>query len=371
MKRSKRLWVGGIALFVIILLTLLAAPSSSKINSGSTYNRAPDGYGAWYAFMQKQGVAVARWQKPFPELYVQKRPITLLQVNSYTTAFQLDSQEQKWIEKGNNLVILGVYEQVTAAEFSTMQKSLVGDIKIDTTRRRTIATGEKASLSDRFGAIVWEKQYGKGKVVFSTTPHLAANAYQNNISNFQYLADLVKEKGKTLLVDEYIHGYKDNSVKQSEREGNLLSYLAKTPLFPALLQLSILLLTLIWALNRRFEKPVALKTPIIDNSEAYILALAGVLQKAESRDFVIEMVGKEEQKQLQKALLLGQEPLDNQTIINAWIQQTGNSATELEAVLNLQSQKHRISEKDLINWLQQWQTLRVEYERNPFSLNSP
>lgn len=359
MKRSSRaLFIGGIVLAVIILLTLIAAPSTSTINSGSTYSHSPDGYGAWYTFMLQRGTDIKRWQKPFEDLKAERRPVTLIQISSRPQEPGLDTEQQEWVERGNNLVILGIREQVTAANFSTLQKYRNGYIKIDTRRRRLLAAREKASLGDNFGAIVWEKQYGKGKAIFSTTGYLAANAYQDYLSNFQYLSDLVKEKDNLLFVDEYIHGYKDLSVRKSEQEGDLLSYFAKTPLFPALVQIGVILLVLIWAQNRRFEKPVALDTPVVNNSQAYIEALAGVLQKAQSSNFVIEMVGKEEQLQLQKALGLGLELLDTQTLINAWMQQKGDGAAELKAVLQLQSQKRRISEKDLINWLHKWQTLR-------------
>ncbi|MFH7028512.1 MAG: DUF4350 domain-containing protein [Heteroscytonema crispum UTEX LB 1556] len=359
MKRSNRLaWLGAIALLVIILLTSVSAPSNTKINSGSTYSRAPDGYGAWYAFMQQRGTTIKRWQKPMGDLTAQKRPATLLQINSYLLSPQINLHQQEWLEQGNNLVILGVGEKVTAANFSTLQKSSAGDVKIETRRRRELKSDEQISLGDRFGAVVWEAKRGQGKVVFATTPFLAANAYQDNLSNFKYLADLVSKKDNIIFVDEYIHGYKDADVKESEGKGDIFSYLTKTPLFPMFLQTGVLLLVLIWAQNRRFGKPVALKTPQIDNSQAYIQALAGVLQKAESSDFVVEMVGKEEQLQLQKGLGLGQVLVDSQTLVNAWVQQTGKSAAELEEVLKLQSRKSRMSERELLSWLEKWQNLR-------------
>lgn len=359
MKRSNRLaWIGAIALGVMVLLSFFAAPTSSNINSGSTYNRAPDGYGAWYAYMEKQKTGIKHWQKPFSDLNTEKRPITLLQINSRLSDSGLYDDEKQWLEKGNNLVILGVGAVSTAADFTTMQKSPRGDVKIETRRRRRLKTQEKVSLGDRFGAVVWEENYGQGKAIFSTTPYLAANAYQDYQSNFQYLSDLVSQKGHLLFVDEYIHGYKEASVRKTEGKGDLLSYFIKTPVFPAFVQAGILLLVLIWSQNRRFGKPVALDTPVVDNSEAYIKALAGVLQKAKSSDFVVEMVGKAEQLQLQKALGLGQELLDQQTIVNAWVQQTGIPPTELEEVLKRQSQKRRMSESELLSWLGKWQTLR-------------
>lgn len=360
MKRSNRVrWLGAIALGVIVLLILIAAPSTNKLNSGSTYSRAPDGYGAWYAFMQQRQTPVQRWQKPFSDLLQEKRPITLLRVNSQIRKPWLDKEEQEWVEKGNTLVILGVIARPTDAAFSTMQRSPAGFVKIDTRRRLQLKDSEKQiSLGDRFGAVVWQEQLGKGRVIFSTTPYLAANAYQDYLNNYNYLFQLVSNQGNSVWVDEYIHGYQDSTVRDSVAERDLVTYLTRTPLFPALLQGGVLLFVLIWAQNRRFGPPLPLDTPEVDNSEAYIQALAEVLQKAECSEFVLDVVGKEEQVQLQKALGLGQFPLDHQTLIHNWVQQTGRSSTELEQVLQLQSQKRRISDKDLLSWLGKWQTVR-------------
>ncbi|WP_138502457.1 DUF4350 domain-containing protein [Nostoc sp. PA-18-2419] len=359
MKRSNRLaWMGAIALAAIVLLTLIAAPNNTKLDAGSTYNRAPNGYGAWYAFIEHQGISIKRWQKPFNEIHSENSPVTFLVISSYPRDTTLDSQEREWVEKGNTLVILGTGGRVTEADFSTVQKSLNGDIKIDTRRRNKKVNQKQIDLGDRFGAIVWQEKYKQGKVIFSTTPYLAANAYQDNLSNFRYLADIVKN-GNTIFVDEYIHGYKDADVRQKESEGDLSSFFAKTPLFPIFIQVGILLLMLIWAQNRRFGKPLTLDTPVPDNSKAYIQALALVLQKADTTDFVTEMVGKQEQLHLQKALGLGQIPLEHQALLNFWIEKTGASGAELDAVLKLQSRKQPMSEQELLSWLGKWRTIRL------------
>jgi hypothetical protein len=354
--RNRIIWLGAIALSAIILFSFIFAPSS-KINHGSSYNRAADGYGAWYAFMQAQGTNIQRWQKPFSDIISNKNSVILLEVNSNLQPNTLDKEQTDWVEKGNTLVVLGVQEAATAAEFRTNQKSSVGDVLIDTSRRHRKSKSEEVSLGDRFGAVVWEQKYGKGKVLFATTPYLAANAYQDE-ANFQYLADLVTKNKQKIFIDEYIHGYKDADIKEKEGEGDLISYFAKTPLFPVLIQLGVLLLLLIWSENRRFGKPATLDIPVIDNSQAYIQALAGVLQKAESSDFVLEMVGKEEQLQLQQALGLGQIPVDNEVLVQAWKEKTGTSGEELGAVLKLQLTKHHVSEQNLLSWLGKWRTIR-------------
>lgn len=361
MKRSNRLlWLGALALGVIFLLTLIAAPSTNQLNTGSTYSRAPDGYGAWYAFMQDDGSSIQRWQKPFSDL-PEKSPTTLLRVNSQPSQPKLAQAERVWVEKGNTLVILGVLARPTEAAFSTMQLSSAGSVKIDTRRRQQEV--EKQLLGDRFGTLVWQEKLGEGKVIFSTTPYLAANAYQDYPNNFIYLASITGNK-TPVWVDEYIHGYKDADVRAREDVGDLVTYLIQKPVFPLLLQAVVLLLVLIWAQNRRFGQPAVLDTQVVDNSQAYIQALAGVLQKAESREFVVDIVGKAEQLQLQKALGLGQFPLDRQTLVNAWVQQTGRSASELKQ-LQLQSQKRRISDKDLLTWLGKWQLIRGHVKDKP------
>src|SRR4028118_315549 len=132
---NRRLWIfGAIAIAAIILLTLVAAPANNQLNSGSTYNRAPDGYGAWYAFMSERGTPVQRWRKPFEALADNKsakQPATLLRVNSELKWQELSEKEQDWVKSGNNLVILGVYQPVTKAPFSTSPKRQAGGLRLD------------------------------------------------------------------------------------------------------------------------------------------------------------------------------------------------------------------------------------------------
>ncbi len=369
---NRRVWVfGAIAIGALIVITLLAAPATNKLTSGSTYNRAPEGYGAWYAFMSERGTPVKRWRKPFEDLADNKQrqpPMTLLRVNSGLPGEGIYGKERDWVEKGNTLVILGIRQPVTEARFSTRHTTSVGRVKIDTQRRNEDAN--KQLLGDRFGAIVWQESIGKGKVIYSTTPHLAANAYQGFRGNYEFLAQLVTRSGvgsqesedstiqNSVWVDEYIHGYKDAEAIKREQESNVFNYLAKTPLFPAFVQGCILLLVAIWALNRRFGKPLTLSAPVVNNSEAYIKALASVLQKANSSEFILDVVGKQEQLQLQKALFLGEEQVDRQALLDAWVLQTGRPVTELEQLLQRQSRKLRMSETDLLSWLGKWEEIR-------------
>ena len=170
MKRSNRLaWFGGIVIIAIVILTLFSAPSANKIRQGSTYSRSPDGYGAWYAYMQQQGINIQRWQKPFAQLKQNKvnqakqksfkvrkfevrkfkvrrfkfrKSNTKRKSNYFITNLwdalvpsEPNNLKKKWVEAGNTLIVLGVRQPPTSANFSTLQKSSQGDIKIETTRR--------------------------------------------------------------------------------------------------------------------------------------------------------------------------------------------------------------------------------------------
>ena len=395
---NRRFWLlGAIVITAIIIITLVFAPANNKINSGSTYNRAPDGYGAWYAFMSKRGTKVERWQKPVEDFAKNpdaKTSSTLLRVYSSSIPEAVSAPEKNWVKQGNTLVILGVDAPVTAAPFSSLIPDSAGKIKIDTGRR--VFRDKKPILGDKFGGIVWEKTVGKGTVYFASAPHLAANAYQDFPGNYEFLAWLVTQSeggGKEIegteqalavnfiqnpiyqiqkttktinkvWVDEYIHGYKDPEIIEREFKDDLFTYLAKTPLFPVLIQGTIILVVAIFAGWKRFGQPVTLSAPQVDNSEAYIQALAGVLEKANSTDFAVETIGKAEQLQLQKALLLGQASLESESLIDAWVEKTGRKATELADLVRSPSRKQRISDRDLLAWLGKWEQIRQHLQSN-------
>ncbi|MBD2464072.1 DUF4350 domain-containing protein [Oscillatoria sp. FACHB-1407] len=361
----KNRWVilGAIALLSLLLLTVLAAPSTPQA-SGSSFSRSPDGYGAWYAYLQQQGIAVERWERPYKDLdaELQKRglpegSVTLVQVTTDPLAPIFDAE--KWLQQGNRLIILGFREPVTPANFRSTQPSPGGAVTVDTRRRRKLRQGEQQQLGDSFGAVVWQTSLHQGEVISTTTPFLAANAYQDEPGNFKFLADLATAEGNTTVwIDEYLHGYKEADVIVEEIGQTWGAYLANTPLLPVLFQAIALVVVLIWAGNQRFGLPLRLTTPKINNSRAYIEALAGVLQKAESSEFIVEVIGKEEQLRVQHALGLGNTLLDPDQLVNAWTAQTGRPANELNQALQPYWQKRRLSETDLKIWIGKLQTLR-------------
>ncbi len=370
------------AVAIIILITIVNALGGGERLKGSTYSSEPQGYGAWYQQMVDRGVAIERWRKPAAQVF-DKYPsgTTLLQVNSGLEKFFLDPPDKKWIENGNTLVVLGVDALSNDIEFSQDLTSPQGQVKIETTRRFR-ATDSSSSyfklsaiptslVGDDHGAVVWESAIGKGKLFLATTPYLAANAYQDFQANYDLLTAVTTAERQRIVVDEYLHGYREprkpndplnpDDPRQSE-DGDLMSYLAKTPLLVAFVNICLVLGILVWQHNRRFGAVVTPQPPLVDNSVAYIQALGGILRQAQSSEFVLQNIGKAEQLKLQQLLGLGNKQLvDRQTLVDAWLVQTKLPATDLPVILQLAPGS--FTEAELKQWLTKLQAMRDQLKR--------
>ncbi|WP_017299714.1 DUF4350 domain-containing protein [Nodosilinea nodulosa] len=371
----RNLIAGLLALALLLGLTIFSAPATSHLESGSTWHRGPAGYSAWYESLEQQGVTVQRWQRPVEDLLKQLgKPdgttVTLIQnapagaetlvavlpgfIDQQNLAALLPWMPQ-WIEAGHHLVVLGVKTPATAAPFSQTLPSEAGPVQIDTRRRYQPSSDQAVVLADDYGAVVWQQAFASGQFVVSATPHLAANAYQNQSGNFALLTDLVAGSGGRVWIDEYLHGYRDEEAIAAEiGSDSWLSYLARTPLLILFVQALVVTLIAVLALNRRLGQRLTLQSPKIDNSRAYIQALAGVLHKAGSHDFVVQTLSQAERIQLQKALGLGHTPVPIEQLQAAWNEQPTRSATDLEATLHPPIPK---SESQLRDWLKRVQSL--------------
>lgn len=351
---KKKLWLWGTLIIgAILLFTLVLAPIQSRSQLGSSYHRGPSGYAAWYNWMQQDlQVEINRWQKPVRDL---SSPSTLIQVHSGT----INSVPIEWARQGNTLIVLGFSQPVTASSFSSRLPTSIGEVRIDT-RRRADQLPQKTLLGDNYGAVVWVKEVGDGKIIYSTTPYLGANAYQDYFPNFQFLAQLVTQSNQPIWFDEYIHGYRDPEIVREETGNSLYRYLASTPWLPVLIQLLMLFLLAIWAGLRPLGIPLTLTKSKLDNSLTYIQALGAVLSKANKSEYIQEIIGKHQQKQLQKALGLGEIPLDHSTLIHAWVKYTDKSPEELNKWLVRKSSQKPLTQTELLAWVIQGQKIYNE-----------
>lgn len=370
LKSRQSKWIFAvIAIITLVILSLIAAPSGEN-NDGSSYGHGPQGYGAWYEYMAQRELPIKRCQtpKPFAECLPNNgQKHTYLKILTGGTlnrdSSRLSKTEREWVSEGNILIILGKDQPATGAPFKNQlayrdQPLSSRQIEIETTRRRQPQTQETSLLSDRFGSVVWSESVGKGKVIYSVTPYLAANAYQDSPDNYFFLAQLAEQnQTQGIYFDEYTHGYKDKETVAKESKNNVLDYLVQTPWYLMFIQLVVILSIAAVTAFRRFGKPKVAKTKIADNSTAYIDALAGVLEKASSIDFVVENISKDEQQKLQASLGLGKTLVDKETLIAACKHQKLELVTDLEQLLKVSNAPDKISDAELINWIQKWQKM--------------
>jgi hypothetical protein len=370
----RRYWqVVTAAITIVVLLIVVNAPSGNSQLSGSTYSNQPTGYGAWYQMMIDRSTPIDRWQQNTKEL-TKKYPqgTTLLQINPTTTGLNLSTAEKDWIKQGNTWIVLGVDAPPQDIEFSQDLPSAQGQVRIDTTRRLdgdsfpSAVTNTAKIVGDQHGNVVATATLGQGQLIVATTPHLAANSYQDFRPNYELLATLVTAKQQRLVVDEYLHGYRDpqNSSATDQTATNGFTYLLQTPLVIAFLNLCLVLGMVIWQQNRRFGKVVIPQTPPVENSTAYIQALGGVLRQAQSSDFVVQNIGKVEQLALQQKLGLGSQQLvDRSTLLAAWQAHFPMLTADLPQVLQLATGQPPLTEAELRQWLLQLQALRDHWSQ--------
>lgn len=372
-----------LALALLLGVMLFGAPATSHLESGSTWHRGPAGYSAWYESLEQQGITVERWQRPVETLLEQlgepeDTTVTLIQNRAVTPetllvvlpgfigqgdVSNLLPWMPQWVEAGHRLVVLGVKAAATAAPFSQVLDSPVGSVKIDTRRREKMVVAEDTILRDEYGVVVFEMQLAGKEFTVAVTPHLAANAYQNQPDNFAFLTELVAGSGERVWVDEYLHGYRDQDAIAAEVGGDSwLNYLAGTPLLILVAQALAVTLVALVALNRRLGQRRTLHPPAVDNSRAYIQALAGVLHRAGSHDMVVQTLGQAEQIQLQKKLGLGSAPLPIDRLQAAWEQQVSRPNLDLAAILNPPA---LTGERPLREWLKQLQSLHSPTQETP------
>jgi len=376
---TRRNWIIALVIGSLVILSLVFAPANNRLQVGSTYNRAPEGYGAWYAYMEEQGAPVQRWERPPSSLGLESdtyapyeeeeeeepnadapipdiaNPKVLVRV---FPALALPTiADRSWAELGNVLVLVGINTPVADTDFSSRLDSPQGAVKVETRRRHDLGAADLTLLVDDAGAVAWEQPVGNGKIIFVGPHFLAANAYLSEPGNIPFLARLVMEPQLPIYVDEYLHGYRDRETEAEETQDTLIAYLLRTPVVLVLVQAAVLVLVLVWG-DRRLG-PAAKITPSKQNSsEAYIQALGSVLHKAESSEFVVETIGKAERERIQRSLGLGTTPVDPSTLLAAWQTQTGKPPTDLKAVLQRLQKKRRLSERELLIWLGKLQQLR-------------
>ncbi|AIE75448.1 hypothetical protein D082_29200 [Synechocystis sp. PCC 6714] len=318
---------------------------------GSTYSNAPGGYGAWWQWMEQAGTPVQRWRKsgdklqnlPGPATLLKIQPQAITNVAPYDDGGNITQQEYEWVGRGNRLVYLGRWAELTDAPFNQTVATNHGPVSIQGRRRSPQKEGK--ILADQYGILIWRQQQGEGEIIWVVPPFLGANAFQDNQANFALLQSLLKEGNGSLWVDEYSHGYKDPQTLQEEGLASVWAYLQNTSLIVIFLQCLLVLVLLAIFGNRRFGRPQEPASLVNNNNQTYINALAQVLEKGDRPQFVVQQLLQAQSASLERRL--------------ANLPTTNQSTATLLSKLSQPDQWPK-NESDLQVWLKQWQQLQAQ-----------
>ncbi len=262
--------VSGVLLVVFSLVSVLLAPErgSGPSNIPSTYSTDSAGAKAAYLLLESLGYKEERWTSPPSELPRKAHSVILILADPLVPPSEEEKTAIQWfVRRGGKVVATGplaanllglpgiVLAKQPGVDWSEFPAKVPGPIS-----RRAPSVLMKASArwkggppedleyyGDREGGTVVRFPLGKGAIIWWAGSSPLSNYGLTKASNLNLLLNSVgRPEGVRILWDEYFHG---------ERAG-LWTYLEKTPLPWALLQVAILAVAVILTYSRR-SGPVA------------------------------------------------------------------------------------------------------------------
>ncbi|WP_448527042.1 DUF4350 domain-containing protein [Parathermosynechococcus lividus] len=353
-----------LVLVVVGVLLMTLAPSAK---AGSSFDNSPWGSRQFYEYLEQQGFKVERWQRDYPNLSGQGH--VLLQISGRLRDPSADLAQ--WMADGNTLVRFYWHGEPTAAPFSYRLQTSQGSVLVETRRRlqpRDIAPRYRPLLSDDYGLIAYLQTtlIGErtGQQLQSVYPWLVANAYGSHtqLANFATVAALLQGLPSTTTIttiyfDEWLHGYRQRTPEDVDtglQPRSVLDYLSRTQWLGISLQLGVILIFLLWQQSQRFGPPLQEQVVTPSNSATYIAALAGVLQRAQQRNFVRQQLQGQLRHNLAARLGLIADrsnphhlPEDSE-LMQAWQSVTGQTPALLHTLLEDTAMPE---DRQLLEWL--------------------
>ncbi|HIK22875.1 MAG: DUF4350 domain-containing protein [Cyanobacteria bacterium J003] len=351
----------GFAVLVLLAIGLLMVAVAPSSRAGSSFDSSPWGTQQFYTYLEQQGLRVERWQHNYSNL--KGKGHILIQISGRPIGWP--PTLVAWLAQGNTLVRFYWHGEPTAAPFETRLSMPLGTVLIETRRRVPLQQGDRSLLRDDHGLIVYLRRsntpHNHEQRILGVYPWLVANAYggETGLANFAVVAQLLQEIAEprtTLYFDEWLHGYRQRTSEEVLRERvpqTLFDYFSRTPWLAVGLQFALLLLLLLWQQSQRFGPPLLEKEPVTSNSAAYIEALAGVLRRAQQRQFVLEQLQDRFRYDLAQQLGLAASPPhlpQDSELLQAWQSATGRSPDPLQDLLRI---RHRVDDAQLLRWLEQ------------------
>jgi hypothetical protein len=293
----------ALAVAGLTLVALLTKPPAEPaLDTFSANDTRSGGYAAWEELLQREGVAVERFER---------RPIELdgavdTLIDAYGVAplpegIRLDADTRalaEWVGAGGRLLLLG-RDAATAAQETALLKrpgersmTFAGAPlrarpfgaaveRLTTFSPERFVGGSTAArtrtlLADRGGALIVRVGLGRGAVVYVSDPRIFANAAlaRDDNARLAYLLARPRKPGRIVAFDEALHG--------ALLERGWLGALS----VPVRVALAGTVLTILIALTGgalRLGPPVTLRAVREPASDEFIAAVAALYRRAHAR----------------------------------------------------------------------------------------
>jgi hypothetical protein len=298
----------ALAVAGLTLVALLTKPPpEAALDTYSVNDARSGGYAAWDELLQREGVAVERFER---------RPVELAGtidtlIDAYGVAplpdnIRLDADTRAlagWVRAGGRLLLLG-RDAATAAQETRLLKRPAerratfagpplrarpfgGAVqRLTTFSPERFVRGNGATrtlLADRGGALIVRVGLGRGAILYVSDPRLFANAAlaRDDNARLAYLLARPRQPGRIVAFDEALHG--------ALLERGWLATLS----VPVRVGLAGMVLTILIALAGgalRLGPPVTLRAAREPASDEFIAAVAALYRRAHARRAAIALL---------------------------------------------------------------------------------
>lgn len=263
--------VCGIVLVVVSVAGVLIMPENTSGPSGipSSYSTHNAGAKAAYLLLGSLGYKEQRWDSPPTRLPQKVHDVTLVLADPFLPATADEKMAiQSFVRRGGRILVTGVFgakllnlpgvevSKRSDSNWAQFAAELPGPISQQSpsvlmkarARWKGGQPGDLEYYGDRTGGTVVRFPLGEGSIVWWADSSPLSNYGLSKASNLDLLLNSVgRAPDRIILWDEYFHG---------DRPG-LWSYLAKTPVPWAVLQMLILALAVVLTYSRRSGPVVA------------------------------------------------------------------------------------------------------------------
>lgn len=289
-----------LAVAAIVLIGIFAALQASlrqaDVSEPSTFDYGGNGLAALYALLEREHVAVSRYEQPLGLIHG-RRGAFVIAGTQVLLGLALDKRAQKtlsnWVDGGGTLVLAGARPPIamfdlprthdtSATDFTTAcafggHRLHVAAVVSGVAAGGCTATRSALLRSADGAAAAIAYRHGRGAIVYLTASSAIDNAHLALADNAAFAYQLFAALGPVAF-DEQVYGY---------ATGHTMWQVLPLPVHYAIFIAAFALLLGLIGANIRFAPPVVRAANRVRDTSEYVQSLAALLQRGGARSDVI------------------------------------------------------------------------------------